>query len=328
MGLAACGHEETNPAPLTGLTMGTLYTVKVVRIPAGLTRAAIHRKIADRLERINALMSTYRADSEITRFNRDRGTAWFSVAPETALVVAAAQSISRLTHGAFDVTVEPLVNLWSFGPEARPDTVPSDAAIAERRARVGYDNLEVRRTPPALRKHRPDVEIDLSAVAKGYGVDQVAARLEELGITHYLVEIGGEVRAHGERADGSAWAVGIERPSTSLERRVSEVLRLRNQAAATSGDYRNYFEQDGQRYSHTIDPRTGRPVTHTLASVTVVAPDCMHADALATAFLVLGPDAGFDLARQHDLAALFLVREGSGFVRRATPAYEALRATR
>jgi thiamine biosynthesis lipoprotein len=265
-------------------------------------------------------LSTYELDAELARFNRSRQTDWVPVSRELAEVLGEARQVSELTGGAFDVTIGPLVELWGFGPEDTGDRVPDAAAIDARRARVGYANLDVRREPPAIRKHAPGLHVDLSAIAKGYAVDRLAGLLETRGIANYLVEIGGELRGRGHNPAGEPWRIGIERP-TAGERSVYAVIGINNTGVATSGDYRNYFEQQGQHYSHIIDPRTGRPVTHALASVTVISPQTMRADAMATALLVLGPEAGYALADSEGLAALFVIRTADGLVDRQTAAF-------
>jgi thiamine biosynthesis lipoprotein len=239
--------------------------------------------------------------------------------------VDAAARLSRESAGAFDVTVGPLVNLWGFGPQAGAapahPAVPGDEALARARQRVGFDKLEVRLDPPALRKEA-ELYVDLSAIAKGHGVDRVAGRLVSAGCSDLLVDVGGEVRAIGRNPGGRVWRVGVETPDPAQLGGVERVLVLDHVAAATSGDYRNYVEVDGQRYSHTIDPRTGRPVSHGLASVTVLHASAMWADGYATALDVLGPEAGFELAERLGLPALFLVREDGSFRTRYTPALE------
>ena len=234
-------------------------------------------------------------DSEISRFNQSRSQEWFSVSRDTATVVAASLDVSRQTDGAFDITIGPLVNIWDFGPEERSRGVPSDAEIAAARARVGYQHVEVRVDPPALRKKIPDVYLDLSGIAKGFAVDQVAQLLEQGGIPAYMIEIGGEVRTKGTKSDGQAWRIGIERPVAG-ERSLQLVLRLGDGSVATSGDYRNFFEWEGQLYSHKIDPRTGRPVRNQVASVSVMDPSAMRADALATGLMVMQPEKAWRLA--------------------------------
>ncbi len=303
--------------------MGTTYLVKIARLPANLPLSMVQAAIDEVLEQINDAMSTYRPLSEISSFNRSPSTDWFAVSPETAQVVAAAQQISRQSDGAFDVTVGPLVNLWGFGPGANDRQVPPAEKIAQALAGSGFQNLEVREEPPALRKRTGTLVIDLSAIAKGYGVDRIAALLEDYSINGFLVEIGGEVKTRGAKADGSDWTVGIELPDDE-QRTVQEVLALSSRALATSGNYRNFFVQDNKRYSHTINPRTGRPLTHQLASVTVVADSCMFADGWATALMVLGPEQGYAYALRHDIAGLFVSRVAEGFSHRPTPAFTRL----
>ena len=301
--------------------MGTMYRVKMAQLPRGISQNQIHDKIKTKLAHLNALMSTYSPDSEVSRFNRLTGDGWFNVAPETVRVVAKALEISRRTSGAFDVTVGPLVELWGFGPSPADRMVPSEENIEKRRAFTGYKFLQARNSPPAIRKLNRHIRIDLSAIAKGFAVDQVASLLEEAGIEDYMIEIGGEVRTRGTRPNGQPWTIGVQLPLTDAGT-LQQTLPLGDRAMATSGDYRNFFEQDGKRYSHLIDPRTGRPVTHHLASVSVVAETCMEADAWATALMVLGPDAGLQFATDHNLAALFQVRNRDGFTSRASPLYQ------
>jgi thiamine biosynthesis lipoprotein len=283
--------------------------VQVPRPPAGLDDAALYERISAELASVNERMSTYQADSELSRFNVAETTDWFPVSAELVRLTDTALAVSTLTNGAFDVTVGPLVNLWGFGPEVKADQLPSQAEIDAARARVGWDLLHTRVEPPALRKDRTDLYVDLSAIAKGYGVDRMAAVLEDVGITDYLVEIGGELRGRGRNAEGEPWRIAIERPDAG-RRAVLRVVALTDRAMATSGDYRNFFELNGKRYSHTIDPATGRPVDHQLASVTVLAERCAEADAWATALLVLGPARGMTVANERGLIALFVERFG------------------
>ena len=308
---------------LAGRTMGTTYSVKLPALPSEMTRDALQAEIDACLIAVNGQMSTWQRDSEISRFNRFQKTGWFPVSEDTARVVDAALDVSRQTGGAFDITVGPLVNLWSFGPEKPEKKLPPQSLIEGTKARVGSQFLEMRESPPALRKTRPDVYVDLSAIAKGFGVDRVASVLEGHAISAYMVEIGGEVRTQGNKPDGKPWRVGIETP-TPFTRGIHNALALSGQSLATSGDYRNFVVIDGKRYSHTIDPRTGWPVDHSLTSASVVAESCMLADAHATALMVLGPKAGYDWAKKHDVAALMIVRDGDRFIEKTTPAFEKL----
>ena len=321
-------RSEQRVLALRGATMGTSYSVQIAEPRAELDRDALANEINARLADINRLMSTYQLGSELSRFNNSSATDWFLVSPQLIAVVAAAQTVSAASAGAFDVTIGPLVNLWGFGPTPSAEDIPSAGDIQAARARVGWRQLDVQSEPPALRKSRADLYVDLSAIAKGYAVDQLAALLESYGVEDYLVEIGGELRGRGVNARGEPWQIAIERPDPS-QRAAFQVVSLRDIGMATSGDYRNFVEIDGQRYSHTIDPATGRPVGHRLASVTVLAQECMQADAWATALLVLGPERGLELAEQQGLAALFIEQaadapDGERFVTHATAAFAAL----
>ena len=322
--LTACKPTGPSVVRFGGPIMGTRYTVKIARLPRELDLATVKAGVEKRLEAIDAAMSTYRPDSEVSRASRYDETDWFPVSEETAAVIETARRIGVLSGGALDITVAPLVNLWGFGPDKQREDVPGKAEITAALASVGSDKLEVRSDPPAVRKLHPRTQIDLSAVAKGFAVDEVARNLDSLGLESYMVDIGGELRTAGEKAPGVPWRIGIETP-LELGREVAKLVPLRDQAMATSGDYRNFFMREGRRFSHTIDPRTGRPVTHALASVSVITSTCMEADALATALMVLGPEAGYQFAAEHNLAAFFIVRSSDGaFAERATPAMQEL----
>lgn len=310
--LVACDRGPDEVLQFTGPTMGTIYTVKALPVPEGITVAELQSGVDGVLARVNGQMSTYDPDSELSRFNQAASVEWVPVSRDLAAVVDKALRISELSEGAFDVTVGPLVNLWGFGPQGTDDNVPSLEAIREALSQVGYRHLHARDQPPALKKDRVDLYVDLSALAKGYAVDRVADYLESQGIARYLVEVGGELRAKGHNPSDIPWTIAVEQP-TPERRAIERIIRITEGGLATSGDYRNFFIQNGQRYSHVIDPNTGWPVRHTLASVTVVDTDCLQADALATALLVLGPERGLELARNQKLAAFFIVITDSGF---------------
>jgi len=312
---SASAVADTN---LTGDIFGTSYHV-VLRDAETIDKSQVAGAVQERLDEIDALMSTYRIDSEVSRFNLAEPDDWVSVSLETAQLVERAQAISRQTGGAFDITVGPAVALWNFGVDARTSFVlPADEEVASTLSRVGYDKLDVRLDPPALRKSVAGLNIDLSAIAKGYAVDAVCETLAEIG--HYMVEIGGEVRVRGTRRDGSPWRIGLEAP-TKDTRELDSIVSLDNEAMATSGDYRSFHEHDGVTYSHTIDPKTARPVTHQLGSVTLVADDCATADALATAILVMGPERGKEWAEVNAVKALLVSRDGDQLVRVTTTGF-------
>ena len=325
---ASLACRPTSPAApdeyvFRGETMGTSYVVKVVAMLDADERAQVDERISGELDRIDGLMSHYRDDSELSRFNRHESTAPFRVSVETYAVFEEAARVSRITDGALDVTIAPLVDAWGFGPSP-PAELPDDATVAALLRRVGYARIEMDPERRTLSKRLPSLTANLSAVAKGYAADRVAAALDSIGHARFMVEIGGEVVASGSNGSGGDWRIGIEKPipgPPSFQR----IVALRDRALATSGDYRNYREVEGVRVAHTIDPRTGRPLTHRLASVTVVERTCARADALATALLVLGPEAALELAEARDIAALLVVADGQGgFEERITPGFEAL----
>ncbi len=304
--------------------MGTTYAVTVVGTGIDERRLArLQAAVEAAFDDVDATMSHYRPDTDLSRFNRWQDTTPVVVASGMLGVVSESIAISRMTGGAFDVTVAPLVDAWGFGAPGPVAAPPGGAEIAALGRDVGYEYLEVDDTASTLRKARPGVRIDLSAVAKGHGVDRAALALGAAGITDYLVEVGGEVRARGATETGEPWRIGIERPRPGPSA-LHRVISLRNGALATSGDYRNFYDLAGARVSHTIDPRTGRPVTHRLRSVSVLADRCVRADGLATALEVLGPDDGYALAVEQGWAALFVVEDEDGRLRdRLTPAFEA-----
>lgn len=304
-------------AEFHGRTMGTTFSVKAV-LNGPFCPEPVKVRIEETLRRVNALMSTYQADSELSRFNRSPSGSWFPVDPETMRVFAVARKVGTLSGGALDITLGPLVNLWGFGPEKRHDVLPTEEEITAAKALTGLSKLRLQQDPPALLKEIDNLYCDLSAVAKGYGVDGVFETLMEMGITSCMVEIGGEVRVAGLKPDGLPWRIGVAVPDGSQQ--VFRVFAIENMAMATSGDYQNYYEVDGKRYSHTIDPVSGRPIVHKLASVTVLLPTCAEADAWATALDVLGPEKGMAMAEEQNLAALFIVREADGFAERRSRA--------
>ena len=320
----AAAAEGPRLVAVGGLTMGGTWSAKLPRLPVSVSAAELEAAAGALLDRLEGQMSTWRPESDLSRFNRYHGTDWFPVPRELAEVVAAAGRVSEQTGGAFDVTVGPLVNLWGFGADqaaGRAGVVPSEEAIAGARAHVGYRLLESRLSPPALRKADPAVYADLGGIAKGYAAGAVAEYLDSLGATDYLVAVGGELRARGLSHLGRPWRAGIETPTPDV-RRVLRQVELRDASLSTSGDYRNFFDAGGRRYSHEIDPRTGRPAENAPASVSVVHPSAAYADAMATALMVLGPERGYDLAVRLDLSVLIVTRGEGRFDARATPAFE------
>lgn len=318
--LQAC-TPEPRVWRFAGSVMGTSYHVSIVSPPDTLDRTQARAAIARVLAEVDGQMSTYKKDSDVSRFNRAAVGEWVPVSAATAKVVSRALEVHALSEGAFDITVGPLVDLWGFGAGSDPGRqLPGDEEIAAAIAKVGSKELAVRLDEPALIKYA-EREIDLSAIAKGYGVDQAASWLEVAGVANYMVEVGGEVRAAGLNPNGKPWRIGVETPALQGGAPIV-ALALRDESVATSGDYRNYFEMDGKRFSHTIDPTTGRPISHALTSVTVIAQDCMSADAFATAIDVLGPERGLALAERQQLPVYLVIRAGEGFEARHSSAFD------
>lgn len=321
--LNGCGSAP-KAFTLHGEALGTFYTISIAEPPAAMSEANAKRLADSALDRVNRLMSTYLEDSELSRFNRYEGAAPFQLSGETYKVFEAAQTIAEQSGGAFDVTVGPLVNAWGFGPEALQHP-PDAAAINALLERVGYQKLTLH-PENKISKARPDLYCDLSAIAKGYAVDAVAEVFEEAGIRNYMVEVGGEIRVSGKNAHGLDWTLGIESPKPGV-RDLHTAVRIGQEALATSGDYRNMYELEGRLVSHTIDPHTGYPVPHALASVSVIHPSCMWADGYATALMALGPEKAEAFARKHGLAAMLLVHdaEANHFREVSTPQFDVCR---
>lgn len=310
---------------LSGEIFGTTFTVKVISDAEldDAQTAALTGAVQAALSQVDASMSTWKDDSELSRLNRHPVGEAFALSPPLAEVLGLAQRIHDRSGGAFDVTVGPLVNRWGFGPDGRPQAPPSGDELDALRAAVGQRHLTLDLDVPRAQRGVDGLYVDLSAIAKGHGVDAVSAALRGLGHDRHMVEIGGEVVTRGTNAQGGPWRIAVETPDVAARTPIN-VVPLTDAALATSGDYRNWIELDGERFSHTIDPRTGQPVSHTLASVSVVAPSCAEADAWATALTVLGPEEGMAIATQEGLAALFLVRGDAGFTQTASPAFAAL----
>ena len=296
---------------LSGPTMGTTWTAKVVA-PSGATALveAARDSIVARLDRVNHAMSTWDPGSEISRFNRTRSVEPFPVSPEFVDVVRRGEVVSKATGGAFDVTVDPLVTLWGFGADGTPGHPADPTTLPSVLEHVGYTKIQITDDGRALRKADPEVSIDLSAIAKGYGVDRAADALASMGLAAVAVEVGGEVRVRGRKPDDSPWLVGIEAPDPGV-RTILRSIPLEDASIATSGDYRNFYQSDGRRYAHIVDPRTGSPVPWQGFSVTVIHASATMADAWATGLSVLGPADGISLADREGLAVLFVLPDAA-----------------
>jgi FAD:protein FMN transferase len=304
----------SKPTPtnlIAGSIFGTSYNIKIVAPIATDKLASLQTDIHQRLEKIDASMSSWRSDSQINLFNKIPVNQWMQVSPDTYQVIKLAQQMSELTAGNFDITIAPLVKLWGFKSYKTMQQIPTDAQIKQALTRTGFAKLQLDDTAQSLLKTAP-ISIDVAAIAKGYAVDVVAELLLTRGYQHHLVEIGGEIKVHGKRADGSKWRLAIEQPQ-EVQGSIAQIVNVTNAALATSGDYRNYVRLGNKRYSHSIDPLTGYPISHNVASVTVIASSSARADALATALTIMGATKGLEFANKHRLAVFFILRGGSEF---------------
>ncbi len=313
--LSACSPAPEEIIQFSGKTMGTTYHI-TLRNPGNLESAVLKQQLDYQLAHFNRIASTYIDDSELNLLNRAPLGEWQALSEPLYNILSLAMEVSWLTAGAFDITVAPLVDLWGFGPHKR-EGKPSAEELRGALARVGYTRLQLDMLEPKLLKTAA-LRMDLSAIAKGYAVDAAAIWLSSLGVQDYLVEIGGEMRVAGLSPRGDAWRIGVESP---IGGQAQLAIELGDIAVATSGDYRNYFEEGGVRYSHTIDPRTGQPVRHTLVSVTVLDASCAFADAMATAFSVMGAERTLALAEAQDLPVYLIESTDQGFVSRYSSAF-------
>ena len=302
--------KEPEVVRLSGETMGT--TFNITAIGEDVDEEALAAAVQETLAAVNAKMSNWDPNSEVSTFSASTDTSPVPVSDEFALVLSGADDVHEKSGGTFDVTLGPLIELWGFGPRKPEDPVPSDAEIQAALEGVGQSRLlTLDRDAGTLAKSDPAVGINLSAIAKGYGIDAVAETLSEAGIENYMVEIGGDLITKGENDKGEVWRIGVEKPEAGGQN-LQLIVSLNDLGMATSGDYKNFFEQDGVRYSHIIDPTTGRPITHRTTSVTVLAENAMMADAWATAMLALGQEKGLELAEKHKLAVFFISRDVTG----------------
>ena len=316
--LSGCGQSVER---FGGPTMGSSYTVQYVPTGQSPDAAKLKAEVDAILASLDEQFSTYRDDSVVSRFNAQPAGACMVLPADMLALWRYGEALSQQSGGAFDLTVEPLMNLWGFGPQSRSEQVPAAADLQRERARVGHQHLHLQ--GERLCKD-VNAQLDFDSIVAGYAVDKVSARLAELGLTDYLVEVTGELKAVGHKPDGTPWRIALEVPSGERERQVERSVALDGFGLSTSGDYRNYFEEGGQRYSHTFDARSGVPVKHALAAVTVADAQALNADGLSTLLMVLGPEEGYTFAERHGLAAFFIVRQGEGFVTRVTPRFDAL----
>ena len=292
--------------------MGTTYSVKINADNAFVEKNQISDDIDEILSEINQSMSTYIKESELSNINFSTISDWQSLSDDLFEVIDHAINVSLKTNGAFDITIAPLVNLWGFGPDKLQNKIPTDEIIELTKQNTGYKKISIDKSLKKISKLDPNLHIDLSGIAKGFAVDKIARYLDKRGFKNYLIEIGGELIGKGLNKDNEIWQIGIENPNNNSDT-IKQIIRLKDMAMATSGNYMNYFEKDGVRYSHTINPVTGKPIKHKLASVTVLDNSAMNADALATAFMVLGPEKALSLANNLEMAIYLIIKDGKRF---------------
>jgi thiamine biosynthesis lipoprotein len=308
LALTAC--QQPAETPLSGSIQGTTYHIKMVLEGIQVTPEQVKADVEEVFRNVDEKLSNWREDSEISRFNRQKTTDWVSVSPEIIRLVAIGQEVHAKTQGCYDLTVKPIFDLWGFAKH--DEKVPEQADIDQVLAHIGMDKLEIDAEHHRLRKKDPEIQVSLDSIAQGFTVGAVAERLEQRGVRNYLAEIGGEMKVKGRKANGAAWRVAIEKP-TPMAREVQRIVDLHEEqgsAVMTSGTYRNFFESSGKTYSHILNPKTGRPVAHSLLSTTVLHPDPTWADAWSTALLCVGETEGARIAEAEHLKALFIYRDG------------------
>ncbi len=309
IGTGACQNNNYKIVLINGFTMGTTYSIKIKTADAVVNQEKIRADIEKILLEINRKMSTYIVDSELSVINFSNSLDSNLISDDLFKVISHANTISKTTNGAFDITVGPLVNLWGFGPNKSENKIPPNEEIELIKKNIGYKKIYLNKETTSIKKLHPDLYVDLSGIAKGFAVDKIALYLNSYNLENYLVEIGGELIAKGTNEDNEVWQIGIENPNNNL----AKIIGLKDIAMATSGDYRNYFEKNGVRYSHTINPNTGKPIKHKLASVTVLDKTAMNADALATAFMVLGPAKTIELANELKIGVYLIIKNDENF---------------
>ncbi len=314
---------DKNPevSEISGFALGTTYSIKIVAVKEKVDFDQIKTRIVNLLAAHESSFSVYEANSEISRFNTNSTTSWQHFSPEMISVLVESDRIAKQTQGAFDYTIGNLIEVWGFGKQQRKAVIPEKQEIIQGIETSGFGKISLNVSESSAKKTDEKLTLNLSAIAKGYAVDQVAGLLEENGISNYLVEIGGEIKTSGTKPQGKPWVVAIERP-VPTERSIQRVMHLESNAMATSGDYRNYFEIKGKRFSHTINPKTGWPVNNKIASVSVITPSCMRSDAMATALMVMGFEKGFAFAKQHGYAVFWILKEDGEFVEKHSPAFQ------
>ena len=309
--LSGCNLHSNEDVSISGMTMGTTFSIQLNNDNPNFNKKRLEEEINSILADVNNKMSSWDSDSEISKINKMPAGQWIHVSPDMLFINALAKSVSKKTSGAFDVTTGNLIKLWGFTSNKDVNSVPDEKKLKQAVLNLGYKKLLIDKNKSAVYK-KSAFNIDLSAIAKGYAVDKIAEYLNKNKYPVYLVEVGGEIRVKGIKSDHQKWRIAIETPSTQV-RKVHNIINITDHAIATSGDYRNYYEIEGKRYSHTIDPSTGKPITHNLASVTVISDTAAYADAVATALMVMGAKKGYEYCENNDISAYFIYKENDEF---------------
>ena len=322
----SCSQEKNYNAKIKGNTMGTYYFIEVIDVPVELKIKNIELEIKNTLKKANKILSNWDKDSEISIINKTDKTTAIKISDELKEVFKTAKEINAKSNGFFDLTLDPIIELWGFGYKSKQmQIIPKDNQIKNILSLIGqksflkmdFDNNE-------LIKKNKDIKINLSSIGKGYGIDLIGKKLDQLGINNYIINIGGDILTKGYNSKKENWIIGIENPNLK-EKFIKEIVNLTNKGLATSGDYKNFFTKDGKRYSHIINPKTGKPIMHSTKSVTVIHENSMKADGWATAFLALGSLEGLKIADKEKIAVLFIDEIDSKLIKFKSSAFKNLK---
>ena len=303
----SCSQEKNYNAKIKGNTMGTYYFIEVIDVPVELKIKNIELEIKNTLKKANKILSNWDKDSEISIINKTDKTTAIKISDELNEVFKTAKEINAKSNGFFDLTLDPIIELWGFGYKSKQmQIIPKDNQIKNILSLIGQKSfLKMNFDNNELIKKNKDIKINLSSIGKGYGIDLIGKKLDQLGINNYIINIGGDILTKGYNSKKENWVIGIENPNLK-EKLIKEIVNLTNKGLATSGDYKNFFTKDGKRYSHIINPKTGKPIMHSTKSVTVIHENSMKADGWATAFLALGSLEGLKIADKEKIAVLFI----------------------
>ena len=303
----SCSQEKNYNAQIKGNTMGTYYFIEVIDVPIELKIKNIELEVKNTLKKANKILSNWDKDSEISIINKTNKTTAIKISDELNEVFKTAKEINAKSNGFFDLTLDPIIELWGFGYKSKQmQIIPKDNQIKNILSLIGQKSfLEMNFNNNQLIKKNKDIKINLSSIGKGYGIDLIGKKLDQLGINNYIINIGGDILTKGYNSKKENWVIGIENPNLK-EKLIKEIVNLTNKGLATSGDYKNFFTKDGKRYSHIINPKTGKPIMHSTKSVTVIHENSMKADGWATAFLALGSLEGLKIADKEKIAVLFI----------------------